>query len=157
MLTENKTEAEEQADEAVHRINELAPKLKNIEDHARRFSDNADRVLPEAGPLESAKSYREKKAMPIYERIVKVLRGLYNKYLDLKHSFEQLQQKYKSLESSFSRQAKENNELKSVAKNYRTLCRGYGEEEIAARVRAIQEKEASEKRHNRRQYNYDIR
>ena len=38
-------------------------------------------ILPEAGALESAKSYREKKAKPAYERIVKGLRSLFNKYL----------------------------------------------------------------------------
>ena len=57
--------ATEQANAAARRINELAPKLKNIEDFAREFSDDADKVLPEAGALESAKSYREKKAKPV--------------------------------------------------------------------------------------------
>ena len=65
-LTEKKEEALEQADTAreradaaVARLNELVPKLKNIEDFAHEYSDDADRVLPEAGALESAKSYRE--------------------------------------------------------------------------------------------------
>ena len=74
------------------------------------------------------------------------------KYLDLKHSFERLkgdygrlQQRYASLDASFDRVQEENRELKAVAKDYDTLCRGYGEKEIAARVRAIQEQEAAER------------
>ena len=61
--------AKERADAAEARINELAPKLKNIEEYAREYSDDADRVLPEAGALESAKSYREKKVKPLFEKL----------------------------------------------------------------------------------------
>ena len=162
-LTEKKEEAleqadtaREQADAAVARLNELAPKLKNIEDFAREYSDDADRVLPEAGALESAKSYREKKAKPFFQKLTKVLRSLYSKYLDLKHSFERLrgdysrlQQQYASLDASFDRVNEENRELKVVAKDYETLCRGYGEKEVVARVRAIQEREEAERRQRR--------
>lgn len=157
--------AQERADAAARRMNELAPKLKNIEDFAREYSDDADRVLPEAGPLESAKSYREKKAKPFFEKLTKVLRGLYGKYLDLKHSFERLrgdysrlQQRYASLDASFDRVQEENRELKAVAKDYDTLCRGYGEKEISARVRAIQEQEAAARQQRRmeRHSRYEI-
>ncbi len=75
-----------------------------------------------------------------------MLRSLFHTYLDLKQSFERLrgdyawlQQRYASLDQSFERLRQENNDLKGVAKDYATLCQGYGEKEIAARVRAIQE------------------
>ena len=162
---EQADKATKQADAATRRINELAPKLKNIEGFAREFSDDAEKVLPEAGALESAKSYREKKAKPVYEKIVKALRSLFSKYLDLKHHFERLtgdynrlQQRYVSLDASFDRVQKENRDLKAVAKDYDTLCRGYGEREIAARVRAIQEQEAAERQQRRmeRHHRYKI-
>ena len=170
-LTEKKEEAQEQtdtaqeqADAAIRRMNELAPKLKNIEGFAREYSDDADKVLPEAGTLESAKSYREKKAKPFFEKLTKVLRSLYSKYLDLKHSFERLrgdysrlQQRYASLDASFDRVQEENQELKAVAKDYDTLCRGYGEKEIAARVRAVKEQEEAERRqHRAAHHRYEI-
>jgi len=171
-LTEKKEEALEQADTAqeradiaVSRLNELAPRLKNIEVFAREYSDDAEKVLPEAGTLESAKSYREKKAKPFFEKLTKVLRSLYSKYLDLKHSFERLrgdysrlQQRYASLDTSFDRVQEENWELKAAAKDYDTLCRGYGEKEIAARVRAIQEQEAAARQQRRmeRQHRFEI-
>ena len=155
-LTEQKNEAREQADAATHRMNELAPKLKNIEAYAREYSDDADRVLPEAGTLESAKSYREKKVKPLFEKLTKVLRALFHAYLDLKQSYERLmgnynrlQQRYASLDQSFDRVIEENKELKSVADDYDTLCRGYGEDEISARVRTIKEMEATERKQRR--------
>ncbi len=157
--------AKERADAAEARINVLAPKLKNIEEYAREYSDDADRVLPEAGALESAKSYREKRVKPLFEKLTKVLRSLYSKYLDLKHSFERLkgdysrlQQRYASLDASFDRVQEQNRDLKAVAKDYDTLCRGYGEKEITARVRAIQEQEAAERMLRRKSHHnrYEI-
>ena len=171
-LTEKKEEAldqadtaQERADAAISRLNELAPKLKNIEDFAREYSDDAEKVLPEAGTLESAKSYREKKAKPFFEKLTKVLRGLYHAFLDLKQSFDRLsdnfnrlQRRYASLDQSFERVQEENRELKSVADDYDTLCRGYGEKEIAARIRAIREQEETERRQRRASHHrYEIR
>ena len=134
----------------------FTPKLKDIEDFAREFSDDADKVLAEAGALESAKSYREKKAKPVYERIVKVLRSLFSKYLDLKHHFERLtgdynrlQQRYASLDQAYERIKGENKELKAVADDYDALCRGYGREKITASVQAIREQENAERMHRR--------
>lgn len=162
---ERASSAKGRADAAEARINELAPKLKSIEEYAREYSDDADRVLPEAGALESAKSYREKKVKPLFEKLTKAIRSLYSKYLDLKHSFERLkgdynrlQQKYVSLDQSFDRVQEENRELKAVAKDYDTLCRSYGEREITARVRAIPEHEAATRQQRRmeRQHRYEI-
>ena len=163
---EQADKATKQADAATRRINELAPKLKNIEDFAREFSDDAEKVLPEAGALESAKSYREKKAKPVYERIVKVLRSLFNKYLDLKHNFERLkgdysrlQQRYISLDQAYEHAKGENRELKTVADDYDALCRGFGREKIAARVQAIREQETAEQmqRRSRRRHGIEAR
>jgi hypothetical protein len=158
--------ATEQANAAARRINELAPKLKNIEDFAREFSDDADKVLPEAGALESAKSYREKRAKPVYQKIVKVLRSLFNKYLDIKHLFERLtgdynrlQQRYTSLDQAYERIKGENKELKTVADDYEALCRGFGREKIAASVQAIREQENAERmqRRSRRRHEIEVR
>ena len=101
------------------------------------------------GALETARSYREKKAKPLYKKIVDVLRALYNKYLDLINSFNRLndsynrlQQRYASLDASFDRLAEENKSLKQVAADYDALCRGYGADRVEEQVRAIREREA---------------
>ena len=134
------------------------PKVEAVEELARRYSDDVDKVLPEAGALETARSYREKKAKPLYKKIVDVLRALYNKYLDLINSFNRLndsynrlQQRYASLDASFDRLAEENKSLKQVAADYDALCRGYGADRVEEQVRAIREREAEQKRQRRMQ------
>lgn len=112
------------------------------------------KVLPEAGALESARSYREKKAVPLYKTIIGVLRALYNKYLDLISSFNRLrgdynrlQQRYDTLDASFDRLADENDRLIAIEADYNALCRGYGADRVEEQVRAIREREAEQKRH----------
>ena len=148
VLEEKKENAQENADAAVDRMNELAPKLKNIEDLARKYTADAEKVLPEAGTLESAKTYREKKAVPLFGKLIKVLRGLFRAFLDLKDSFrrlqeshERLEKRFASLNEAFHRVMQESRELKPRAEGYDVLCRRYGEEEMEARVQALWEGE----------------
>ena len=138
-LTAKAEEARAKAQQAQTKLSAIAPKLKDIEDFARKYSDDADTVLPEAGALESAKSYREKKVKPLFQKLTKVLRGLYHAYLDLKQSFDRLNRNYQqalhknaTLEVAFDRVTQENTILKDVNENYNALCRAYGEETIAA-------------------------
>lgn len=49
---------------------------------------------PEAGTLETGKSYREKKAKPLIKKIVTVLRSVYRAYLDLSRRFSDMQKSY---------------------------------------------------------------
>ena len=105
----------------------------------------------------------EKKAKPVYERIVKVLRSLFSKYLDLKYHFERLtgdynrlQQRYASLDASFDRVKEENRELKAIVKDYDTLCRGYGKEKIAAKVQAIRDQETAERQRRRARHRHEV-
>ena len=50
------------------RLKELAPAVKNMERLAADFSADPEEILPEAGTLESAKSYWEKKAPPCWQK-----------------------------------------------------------------------------------------
>ena len=84
-------------------------------------------------------------------------------YLDLKHNFERLvgdynrlQQRYTSLDASFDRVQEENRELKAVAKDYGTLCRGYGKEKIAVMVQNVREQENAERIRSRSQRRHEI-
>ena len=72
------------------RMKELAPSIKDLEHFADKYSKNAEKVLPEAGALESAKVYREKRAKPLYERIITVLRNLYKQFKDLIKKYNRL-------------------------------------------------------------------
>nr|WP_326125934.1 plasmid recombination protein [uncultured Oscillibacter sp.] len=89
-----KAKKQGQVEQQEQRLKELAPAVRNMEQLAAQFSDDPERILPEPGPLESAKSYREKKAKPLLAKIVKVLRSLYRAYVELKGKYERLQGDY---------------------------------------------------------------
>ena len=86
--------AKKQADKYQKRIDELAPKVKNMERLAAEFSADPEELLPEAVIVETGKAYREKKAKPLVEKIVKVLRSVYSAFLNLSNRFERLQESY---------------------------------------------------------------
>ena len=75
-------------------MKELAPMVQNIERLAADFSTDPEQTLPEANILESAKSYREKKAKPLVKKIVQVIRSVYSAYLDISNKFVKLQVAY---------------------------------------------------------------
>ena len=93
-LEDQKKAAQLEAKEAADRMKELASAVKNMEKLAREFSDDPEQILPEPGALESAKGYREKKAKPLLERIVKVLRSVYHAFLNLRNDYDRLQQRF---------------------------------------------------------------
>ncbi|KMZ55523.1 plasmid recombination protein [Dorea sp. D27] len=86
--------AQKQVDKYQKRMNELAPMVKNMERLAAEFSTDPEQALPEVAIMESAKSYREKKAKPIVAKLVQILRSVYSAYLDISSKFEKLQPAY---------------------------------------------------------------
>ena len=77
-------------------LNQTVPKLKNAEKLAADFPDDVDKILPEAGALESAKTYREKKAKPVLEKAVRLVKSLYHSVLDLQAENRNLKAKMKA-------------------------------------------------------------
>ena len=98
---ENREEADKQAEQAKKKasqyekkLTEIAPMVKDMERFAEKYSVDPEEVLPEAGTLETGKSYREKKAKPLVKKIVTVLRSVYRAYLDLSRRFSDMQKSY---------------------------------------------------------------
>lgn len=98
---ENREKADKQADQAKKKasqyekkLTEIAPMVKDMERFAEKYSADPEEVLPEAGTLETGKSYREKKAKPLIKKIVTVLRSVYRAYLDLSRKFSDMQKSY---------------------------------------------------------------
>lgn len=147
-----KAEKESQVENQERRLKELAPAAKNMERLAADFSTDPEEILPEAGTLESAKSYREKKAKPLLAKIVKVLRSLYRAYIDLKGKFDRLQGDYDRVRESNARLSDrlqevklENKALRQVSADYERVKRIFGPEQVAAAVQADKQREQAEK------------
>ena len=120
----------------------MAPAVKNMERLAAEFSSDPEQVLPEAGALELAKSYREKRVKPLWEKIVKVLRSVYRAYLDLSDRFNRLQSMYnrelegrQRLTDRLQEAQEENKALRGIAANYERVKRVFGLEEVEQAVR----------------------
>jgi hypothetical protein len=155
-LQEEKADAQNEAKEAKARLNDLAPKLDKMEMLAAKYSDDPEKLLPDAGALESAKTYREKKVKPLLAGIVKVLRSVYHAYLDLVSKFERLQSSYEreinknnTLSDRLEDVLAENRGLRNVADNYERVSRAYGPEHVAATVEAVLRQEQAEKEQKR--------
>lgn len=76
------------------KLTEIAPMVNEMERFAEKYSADPEEVLPEAGALETGKSYREKKAKPLIKKIGTVLRSVYRAYLDLSRRVSDMQRSY---------------------------------------------------------------
>ena len=148
--------AEKKAVQARAKLDDVAPLLKGMEKLAADFSDDPERTLPEAGPLESAKSYREKKAKPLWEKIVRVLRSIYRAYFDLKSKFERLQSAYdrevdknSSLSARIHEVCAERDGLKGQVRDYERVRRAIGPEQANKILEAAYQQEQAEKERKR--------
>ncbi len=160
-IQEEQKAVQEKTQQAIDRMKELALAVKNMEQLAKEFSDDPVKVLPDAGALESAKSYREKKAKPIFSRIVKVLRSVYRGYIDLRGKFERLQQSYNRESVRTSQMGEridtlieENKTLKHIAGDFNRIKKVLGQETIDAALEASRQEEIRRKAPKRRQKEY---
>ena len=119
-------------------LNQTVSKLKNAEKLAADFPDDVDKILPEAGALESAKTYREKKAKPVLEKAVRLVKSLYHSLLDLQAENRELRAKYDRKENSYARVSehnkkllKENVELREDGKKLQKIRTAIGEDSAA--------------------------
>ena len=139
-----------------NRLKELAPAVENMEKLALEFSNDPDQVLPEASRIESARTYREKKAKPFAEKVVKVLRSLYSAYLDLKHSFNLLQEQYYRQARSASALSERVDELisqrellRKEVQDYNRVKKVLGTKQINEAIEVAQRQEQLKKQRNR--------
>ncbi|MBQ9069049.1 MAG: plasmid recombination protein [Eggerthellaceae bacterium] len=143
-LEEERDQVAEQADAARDRIKELAPKLKDIESLTRPYLKDPDEVLPQPGALESARTYRDKRALPLLKRILQVLRGLFREFTDLKYKHENLQREY-SRELGQSERLRdrihdliaENEGLRATARDFDRVSRFFGRDRVTNAVETV--------------------
>ena len=164
---ENREEADKQAEQAKKKalqyekkLTEIAPMVKDMELFAEKYSANPEEVLPEAGTLETGKSYREKKAKPLIKKIVTVLRSVYRAYLDLSRRFSDMQRSYErawskvnSLTARVEDLWDENRALKERVGDFNRVERALGSdmiEDLIQRDKMMEQAEKDQKRAKRR-------
>ena len=85
--------------EKQEQLDDIAPILKNTEKFVRKY-DDPERLLPEAGMLESGKAFREKKALPILEKLLKYARSLFRENTELKAKVQKLEKENTAFKSA---------------------------------------------------------
>lgn len=97
--------------EKQEQLDDIAPILKNTEKFVRKY-DDPERLLPEAGMLESGKAFREKKALPILGKLLKYARSLFRENTELKAKVQKLEKENTAFKSASWNQTHEMVRLK---------------------------------------------
>ena len=111
-LQEQTANAETMLSEKQERLDDIAPILKNTEKFVRKY-DDPERLLPEAGMLESGKAFREKKALPILGKLLKYARSLFRENTELKAKVQKLEKENTAFKSANWNQTHEMVRLKT--------------------------------------------
>ena len=98
-LQEQTATAETALSEKQEQLDDIAPILKNTEKFVRKY-DDPERLLPDAGMLESGKAFREKKALPILGRLLKYARSLFRENTELKAKVQKLEKENTAFKSA---------------------------------------------------------
>ncbi len=98
-LQEQTATAETMLSEKQEQLDDIAPILKNTEKFVQKY-DAPERLLPEAGMLESSKAFREKKALPILGKLLKYARSLFRENTELKAKVQKLEKENTAFKSA---------------------------------------------------------
>ena len=98
-LQEQTATAETMLSEKQEQLDDIAPILKNTEKFVRKY-DDPERLLPEAGMLESGKAFREKKALPILGKLLKYAHSLFRENTELKVRVQTLEKENTAFKSA---------------------------------------------------------
>lgn len=98
-LQEQTATAETMLSEKQEQLDDIAPILKNTEKFVRKY-DDPERLLPEAGMLESGKAFREKKALPVLGKLLKYARSLFRENTELKAKVQKLEKENTAFKSA---------------------------------------------------------
>ena len=98
-LQEQTATAEAMLSEKQEQLDDIAPILKNTEKFVQKY-DAPERLLPEAGMLESGKAFREKKALPILGKLLKYARSLFRENTELKVKVQKLEKENTAFKSA---------------------------------------------------------
>ena len=101
--------------------------------------------------------------MPLFKKIVKVLRSVYRSYLELKSRFARLEKDYdrevsknSTLSSRVQQLVNENKQLLAEVKDYDRVKTAYGPERIVETVQAVIRQEQAQ-RSRKRTVSRDVR
>ena len=147
-IQKEKAQAEKERDAVIKktevlekRFSALNSKAGLVDSHAREYGYYPEEWLPEAGTLESAKSYR-KRIFPLVKKVANMIQALYSKYLELKSKNQKLSDRNLDLENRVDRLREEVSVIKK--ENVALLNVAYDMDRVVAVLGENKVKEAIE-------------
>ena len=147
-IQKEKAQAEKERDAVIKktevlekRFSALNSKAGLVDSQAREYGYYPEEWLPEAGTLESAKSYR-KRIFPLVKKVANMIQALYSKYLDLKNKNQKLSDRNIDLENRVDRLREEISVIKK--ENVALLNVAYDMDRVVAVLGENKVKEAIE-------------
>ena len=144
------TKLEQQAKKAEKKLDTVVPVVQDAETFARNNISYFEDLIPEAGALESAKSYREHKIMPLVQKLKEKFLGLYRTILDLKKRLESLQKRLSKAErdrdhykSKFEQEQEKTALLQEDAADLSRVKRALGPDKINSVIAFERERDAA--------------
>ena len=138
---ENLQELKEQKPAVQKEILKLSSDKKVTEKNSHVIREDPEWQLPEPGRMATAKAYRDKKAVPLLEKVKETLVSVLIRNVQLaetvdklKRQIEQMKRKDRTLEEKVVRLERENDILQEESRNYGYLKAELGEQGIMAIV-----------------------
>lgn len=174
MLEEEKNQAQKDKEMAEQRAEKAEKELKNLEQHREQLQPIMDSVnkelrevgtiellLPEAGPLERAATYRNKKIKPLFIKMKNKIAAMAAQVKELakdvdnwKRKYQKTKQEYNGVQRELDDMRKENRKLseekeilQGVSERYDSVVRVMGKDTVDAAVQQdIQNQKALEEK-----------
>ena len=141
--------------EKQEQLDDIAPILKNTGKFVRKY-DDPERLLPEAGMLESGKVFREKKALPILGKLLKYARSLFRENTELKAKVQKLEKENIAFKSANWNHANEivklkmeNRELKKDKGKLDALVGRIGNDVLQKALEGISKEHSKSQKNNK--------
>jgi hypothetical protein len=126
-------------------LESIKEKERFIAGHAREYDDDPKYQLPEPKPMMTAKTYHHRHAVPIVEKLKNAIRSIllqyYEKTRKLQYYLDQANSKTKSLTDKIKKLEPENERLRVVERDYKSVERVLGKERVEEIISAVKEKE----------------
>ena len=141
---------EKQAEKAQDRLNAAVPVVQDAVKFARENISYFEDLIPEPAPLESAKSFRDKKIMPLINKLKDKFLGLYRQIIDLHKQMENLQRRLSKAErdrdhfkSKFEQEQEKTALLQEDAADLSRIKRALGSDKVNAVIATERERDAA--------------
>jgi len=126
--------------------------MDGLESLSAQYSQRPEEWVPEAGTFETAKSYREKKAVPLIKKLVQVIFSLHRKYWAVKNDRDKYQSFYRSekdanrnLSKRLEQAETENEQLHAMKRDFGRVWNYFGAEKMNQVIGLMWEQEQTAK------------